>query len=120
MDMEPAMEPRALASLRALDGGAGERLREILEVFLDDGYGLILRIEETIAGRNARRLHGFARQLSTSGAHVGAAGLVAICLELERLGAKGKAVEAAVYMDDLRMAFDLVEAEIHEHLAEGH
>jgi len=114
------MEPRALASLRALDGGAGERLREILEIFLDDGYGLILRIEETIAARSARRLRGFARQLSEIGAHVGAAGLVAVCLELERLGEVGKTAEAGVYMDDLRKEFDLLESEIHEHLAQGH
>ena len=120
MDLEPAMDPRALASLRALDGGAGERMREILEIFVDDGFGLVLRIEEAIAARNARRLHGFARQLSSSGAHVGAADLVAICLELERLGAQGEASEAAIYMDDLRKAFDLLDAEIQEHLAEGH
>jgi hypothetical protein len=87
---------------------------------VDDGYGLILRIEEAIAARNARRLHGFARQLSASGAHIGAAELVAVCLELERLGGRGHTVEAAVHMDALRKAFDLLEAEIHEALAEGH
>ena len=109
----------ALESLRALDGGVGERLREILEIFLDDGFGLILRIEEAIAARNARRLRAYARQLSATGAHVGAARLVAICLELERLGERGQAANAGIHMDDLRKAFDLVEAEVHEALAGG-
>jgi len=113
------MDPRALSALRALDGGAGERLREILEIFLDDGFGLVLRIEEAIAARNGRRLRGYARQLSASGAHVGAAELVGICLELERMGERGRVVEAAVHMDALRKAFDLVESEIQEHLADG-
>lgn len=117
---EPALDPRALASLRSLDGGAGERLREILDIFLDDGFGLVLRIEESIAARNPRRLRGFARQLSVSGSHVGAAELVAVCLELERMGERGRVVEAAVHMDALRKAFELVESEIHEHLADGH
>ncbi|HKJ24386.1 MAG TPA: Hpt domain-containing protein [Myxococcota bacterium] len=120
MVSESAMDSRALSALRALDGGAGERLREILEIFLDDGFGLVLRIEEAIAARNARRLRGYARQLSASGAHVGAAELVAICLELERMGERGRVIEAAIHMDALRKAFDLVEAEIQEHLADGH
>jgi len=114
------MDPRALAFLRALDGGAGERLREILELFLDDGFGLVLRIEEAIAARNGRRLRGYARQLSASGAHVGAAELVALCLDLERMGERGRVVEAAIHMDALRKAFEGIEAEIHEHLADGH
>jgi len=117
---EAALDSRAIAVLRDLDGGVGERLREILELFLDDGIGLVLRIEEACAARNPRRLRGYSRQLSSSGAHVGAAELVAVCLDLERLGERGRVTEAAVHMDDLRKAFDLVEAEIHELLAEGH
>ena len=120
MDVEPAMDPQALASLRSLDGGAGERLREILEIFLDDGLGLVLRIEEAVAARNGRRLRGFARQLSGSGANVGAARLSAICLELERLGEQGRLNAAIPHLDDLRKAFERVESEIHENLAEGH
>lgn len=120
MECTTAMDPRALASLRALDGGAGERLREILEILLDDGLGLVLRIEEAVAARNPRRLHAYARQLSGSGAHVGAAELVGVCLELERLGARGRAAEAAVHMDALRKAFDGLESEIHGQLAYGH
>ena len=120
MDVQPAMDPRALASLRALDGGAGELLREILELFLDDGYGLLLRIEEAIASRNPRRLWSLARQLSASGAQVGAAELVAVCLELERLAARGQGQEAAIYMDALRKAFESIETQMNEILTEGH
>jgi HPt (histidine-containing phosphotransfer) domain-containing protein len=120
VEFETAMDDRALAALRSLDGGAGDRMREILEIFLDDGYGLVLRIEEAVAARNPRRLRGYARQLSASGSHVGAARLVAICMDLERLGDQGRSDEAGVLMDDLRKAFDGVEAQVHEVLAEGH
>ena len=120
MDEAPALDPRALASLRALDSGAGERLREILELFVDDGYGLVLRIEEAVAARNGRRLRSFARQLAGSGAHVGAADLVAVCLELELLGEHGRTADACDQLDPLRKAFMLVEAEVHELLAQGH
>jgi len=115
-----ALDPRALATLRALDRGAGGVLREILELFVDDGYGLVLRIEEAVAARNPRRLRACARQLAGSAAHLGAADLVAVCLEIERFGARDQATAAAGTMDDLRKAFELVEAEVHDLLAEGH
>lgn len=120
MHDEPALDPRALASLRALDSGAGDCLREILEVFVDDGYGLLLRIEEAVAARNPRRLASVARQLSGSGANVGAARLSAVCMDLEQLGARGEFGGLDDPLEALRKAFDQVEAAVDEVLAEGH
>jgi HPt (histidine-containing phosphotransfer) domain-containing protein len=120
MDDDSALDASALASLRALDAGVGDRLREILEIFVDDGYGLLLRIEEAAASRNARRLESAARQLSGSGANVGAAVLAAVCMELQQRGARGELSDLAGTLAALRKAFDRVEAEVHEALAEGH
>jgi HPt (histidine-containing phosphotransfer) domain-containing protein len=116
---EPALDPSALASLRALDRGAGEILRVMLDLFLDDGYERVLLIEDSIATRSPHRLRTYAHQLASSAAQLGAAHLVAVCLDLERLGARGGATRAAVHMDALRKAFDLAEAEIHAILADG-
>ena len=118
-DSEPALDPHALASLRALDRGAGEILRVILDLFLDDAYELILLIEDAIASREPRHLHSHARQLASCAAQLGAADLTAICFDLERLAARGQTVQAAPHMDALRKAFTLAEAEIHELLADG-
>lgn len=114
MDGSPALDPRALATLRSLDAGVGERLREILEIFVDDGFGLLLRIEEAAAAGNPRRLERTARQLSDSGANVGAFDLATACMELQRLGARGQMSELDGPLDVLRKAFDRVEAEAQE------
>jgi len=120
LDFEPALAPTALAALRALDHGAGEILRVMLDLFLDDGYEMILLIEDAICSNDADQLHTYAHLLATTAAQLGAADLTAICLDLEPLAAGGQATQAALHMDALRKAFDLAEAEIHELLADGH
>jgi HPt (histidine-containing phosphotransfer) domain-containing protein len=119
-ELEPALDPTALAALRALDRGAGEILRTLLDVFLDDAYELILLIEDAIASNQPEYLSAWSRQLATTAAQVGAADIAALCLDLDLLAARGQTVHAAALMDALRKAFDLAEAEIHEHLANGH
>ncbi len=114
MDQAPALDPQALATLRSLDAGVGDRLREILEIFVDDGFGLILRIEEAVASRNPRRLERTARQLSDSGANVGAFDLATACMELQQRGARGDLGELDDALTTLRKAFDRVEAEAQE------
>lgn len=116
MDGSPALDPRALATLRALDAGVGDRLREILEIFVDDGFGLLLRIEEAAAARNARRLERTARQLSGSGANVGAFDLATACMELQQRGRRGQMTDLDGPLTILRKAFDRVEAEAQEML----
>lgn len=118
--MHAALEPGALDSLRRLDGGAGEVLREILEIFRDDAPELILRIREAVMARSARRLRYAATMLTGSSANVGAAALSCIALDLKGLAERDALDGAILPLDALMKEFERVAHEVDALLAEGH
>jgi HPt (histidine-containing phosphotransfer) domain-containing protein len=118
--MHAALEPGALDSLRRLDGGAGEVLREVLEIFRDDAPELVLRIREAVMARSARRLRFAATLLTGSSANVGAAALACIALDLQQI-AEREAMDRAVRpLDALMKEFERVAHEVDALLADGH
>lgn len=120
MDLPDALDSRALDALRRLDDGAGEILREILEIFLDDAPTLILRIREAVMARNPRHLRSAAYLLTGSSANVGAAALSGIAMDLERIGGAGGVDGADVPLHALVKEFERVAAEADALLAGGH
>jgi len=120
--MEPstALDLRALDALRRMDDGAGEILREVLEIFMDDAPALILRMREAVMARNPPRLRSAASLLTGSSANVGAAVLSGIAMDLERIGGAGCVEGANLPLHALVKEFERVAAEADALLAGGH
>ncbi len=107
---DTVLDPTVIESLRDLDEGAGDLLREILDLFLDDAPGLAARIREAVAAGNAEQLRTSAHTLKGSSANVGAIHISAVCLELQKLGDAGTTEGTADLLDRLAKEFDRSES----------
>lgn len=81
----------ALDTLLDMIGGDAAALSELIESFLDEGPGLIDRIERAAAGGDAEALRQAAHTMKSSAADFGATELSRLCREMETLGRAGRA-----------------------------
>lgn len=113
-DAEPGPAPRrplapALdkAALLARVGGREDRLRRIIQVFLDESSVLMAALREAIAGRDASGLKRPAHSLKGAAGVFGVPGVVEAASTLESLGHAGDVAGAAE-------AYRRLEEELHD------
>ena len=86
-DAQPAINPRALDSIRQLPGANGALLvNKVIDVYLADAPE---RLAQMHAATDADALLKAAHSMKSSSANVGAERLAALCKELEMIGRSG-------------------------------
>ncbi len=86
-DAQPAINPRALDSIRQLPGANGALLvNKVIDVYLADAPA---RLAQMHAATDADALRKAAHGMKSSSANVGAERLAALCKELEMIGRSG-------------------------------
>lgn len=106
--MNPAVDPAAITALRELNPEEPGFLRELIDVFLDDVPQRIAELEKSLATTDASLLTRAAHTIKGSSSNFGAAGLVQVSLELEKLGKTGDFAAATALVPRLKSEFALV------------
>jgi CheY-like chemotaxis protein/HPt (histidine-containing phosphotransfer) domain-containing protein len=89
-------------------GGEPEILRQLVEMFLEQGTARMRSVEEALALGDARKLEHGAHALKGTAATLGMSRLRDTAYTVERLGSEGKATEAAGAVLEMRAAMDEV------------
>jgi HPt (histidine-containing phosphotransfer) domain-containing protein len=98
------------AALRERVEGDMELLREIIELFLEDGPRLIAEVRAAVAAGDAVALKRAAHTLKGAASNFGAGAVVAAALELETMGRTGDLSGAAPVRDRLEAALCALDA----------
>ncbi len=89
-DAEPAINPRALDSIRQLPGANGALLvGKVIDAYLADTPARLAQMHAATDADNADALRKAAHGMKSSSANVGAERLAALCKDLEMLGRSG-------------------------------
>jgi two-component system sensor histidine kinase/response regulator len=89
-DAEPAINPRALDSIRQLPGANGALLvGKVIDAYLADAPARLAQMHAATGANNADALRKAAHGMKSSSANVGAERLAALCKDLEMLGRNG-------------------------------
>ena len=106
--MEPAIDPQAIAELRAMNPGDDSFLRELIQIYLEDSPQRIAEIEECLEQGDAVRLTRAAHSLKGSSSNFGATQLRAISEKIEHLGRDSALGEVPATLPELKAEFDKV------------
>jgi HPt (histidine-containing phosphotransfer) domain-containing protein len=113
MSGDAVLDAAALDRLRDLnEEGGPDLVVEVLTLFLDDAPARVEVVDATLAAGDAPGLERAAHGLKGAAANIGARRLVAVCHQLERLGAGGLLPDAAPGVAALRAEFETLRAEI--------
>jgi CheY-like chemotaxis protein/HPt (histidine-containing phosphotransfer) domain-containing protein len=105
-DSKPVtFDPTALDTLLQTIGGDREALGELIESFLEEGPGLISRMESAAKEGDSNDLHRAAHTMKASAADFGASELSELCREIEALGRAGDTGGAAQLAGRAAVAF---------------
>ncbi len=105
-DANPAaFDPAALDTLLDTIGGDRAALGELIESFLEEGTGLIARIESAVRGGDADALRRAAHTMKSSAADFGALELSRLCREMEAIARQGSVTGAAALSERAAAAF---------------
>ncbi len=111
-DGSGAHDPVIAAALQALGGGDPQFLAELIETFLEDAPGLLRQLRAAEDAGDADTVRLLAHGLKSNGAEFGALALSERCKELEMLGRSGQLGGAAALLDQVELAYRLLEAEL--------
>jgi CheY-like chemotaxis protein/HPt (histidine-containing phosphotransfer) domain-containing protein len=98
-----------LAKLRRLAGDDQDFLLEILDTFLEDAPGLLLKMRGALQAGDAAALRIAAHSLKSNSAEFGAMDLSTVCRELEGMGKEGDLGQAAGKLEAASAEYDRVE-----------
>jgi two-component system, sensor histidine kinase and response regulator len=94
MDDAGALDPKALAAIRELDDGEGTILSEVVAIFLDEAPRHLQALSRALQAKDAGELARVAHAFKSASGNVGAARVVKLCKELERVGRSGELADA--------------------------
>jgi HPt (histidine-containing phosphotransfer) domain-containing protein len=107
---EAPLEPCALDGIRALQQpGRPNLVRRVIDLYLESAPQLLARIRASLAEQDAHSLTDAAHSFKSSSANVGAAGLAALCKDLEAQGRSGDLTAAAQAVAGIAVEFERVE-----------
>lgn len=86
----PAIDPAALAQLRAVMGDDDDAVDEVIDAFVTSTPNLLAALRIAAGAGDAAGVQGTAHSLKSSSATVGALTLVALCKALEAMGRAGR------------------------------
>ncbi|HEX4605220.1 MAG TPA: Hpt domain-containing protein [Candidatus Angelobacter sp.] len=94
--------------------GDMELLRELIDVFADEGPRMLARIEDAIRHGSAADLEKSAHKIKGSVLQFSAHAAAAIALELEEMGRRGSVAGAEPLLQRLKQEIDLLQAALNE------
>lgn len=106
----------ALEALLDMIGGDAAALSELIESFLEEGPGLLARIEQAAGGGDAETLRQAAHTMKSSAADFGAMELSRLCREMEALGRAGRADGATALSLKAAAAWQAAETALRGHM----
>lgn len=118
MPDNPALEPSAIANLRALSPDDPNFLRELIDIYLEDSPKRLAEIEAALAQQDGPTLIRAAHTIKGSSGNFGATQLARLALEVESHGKAGRLADAAAALPRLKEEFARVAAALRE-LAAG-
>jgi PAS domain S-box-containing protein len=117
-EAEAPLDESVLESLRELQGeGEPDILRELIALFLDDIPPQLAALREAIAGDDAHSVERIAHTLKGSSGNMGAKRMVAICSELQDVGASGNLSNAPELLERLGGEFGRVRTALEAEIA---
>jgi two-component system, sensor histidine kinase and response regulator len=112
-----AIDPRALAALRALQiAGRPDIVRTTILLYLEHAPQLLINLKEAAASNDLDAMAYASHSLKSSSANVGAVALSAHCKELETLVREGTLVNASDLVGLIARAYGSAEAILLAHL----
>jgi len=116
MSAENPIDPISIETIRDLDEGAGDVLREIIDLFLRDAPSKIVRIQQAVDRSDAGEIAQGAHSLKGSAGNFGAHGLVALCARLEQLGKDGDIVKGPDLLRQVEQELDRVSSALKDEM----
>jgi HPt (histidine-containing phosphotransfer) domain-containing protein len=111
-DGVPAINPKVIAELRAIQAGTSGFLVELIEEFLKETRVLIGKLRDGLAAHNARALEQAAGALKSSCGNLGAQPMSRMCVELQAASQKGDWTGATKLLRSLEAEFRMVQSEL--------
>ena len=111
-----AFDPKALDNLLEVIGGDREALAELVESFLQEGPGLMARIETAARAGDADGLRLAAHTMKSSAADFGARTLSHLCRTMEALGREGRTDGAVTLSEAAAASYRAAAAALRGHL----
>jgi HPt (histidine-containing phosphotransfer) domain-containing protein len=108
MPDNPALEPSAIANLRALSPDDPAFLRELIDIFLEDSPKRLAEVEASLAQNDGPTLVRAAHTIKGSSSNFGATHLARLALEIEMHGKAGNLPAAAAIVPALKDEFGRV------------
>ncbi len=103
-----ALDAKALASIRELDDGEGAILAEVIAIFFDETPRHLEGLRNAVSTRDAPELARVAHAFKSASGNVGAAGVVKLCRELERVGRSGELADAPPLLREIEQQVEAV------------
>jgi HPt (histidine-containing phosphotransfer) domain-containing protein len=86
----PAINPKVIAELRAIQGGTPGFLAELIDQFLKEAHALIAKLRDALAAHDARAFEQAAGALKGSSGNLGAQPMSRMCVELQAASHAGE------------------------------
>ena len=103
-----ALDVKALASIRELDDGEGAILAEVIGIFFDETPRHLEGLRNAVSAKDASELARVAHAFKSASGNVGAAGVVRLCRELERIGRSGELADAPPLLLEIEQQVEAV------------
>jgi PAS domain S-box-containing protein len=103
-----ALDTKALASIRELDDGEGAILAEVIGIFFDETPRHLDGLRNAVDAKDASELARVAHAFKSASGNVGAAGVVKLCRELERIGRSGELADAPPLLREIEQQVEAV------------
>ncbi len=103
-----ALDAKALASIRELDDGEGAILAEVIGIFFDETPRHLDSLRNAVNAKDAAELARVAHAFKSASGNVGAAGVVKLCRELERIGRSGELGDAPPLLREIEQQVEAV------------
>lgn len=108
-----AINPKVIDELRALqNAGAPGFLVELIDLFLKEAEGHVLKLRESYAARDARTFERSAHTLKGSCGNLGAQAMSRICADLQAVGHGADWARAGEVLPALEQEFRAVKTEL--------
>ncbi len=103
-----ALDVKALAGIRELDDGEGAILAEVIGIFFDETPRHLDGLRNAVNARDAAELARVAHAFKSASGNVGAAIVVKLCRELERVGRSGELADAPPLLREIEQQIEVV------------
>jgi histidine phosphotransfer protein HptB len=108
----PAINPKVIAELRALQAGTPGFLVELIDQFLKEAQALIAKLRDALAAHDARAFEQVALSLKGSCGNLGAQPMSRICVELQTAAHAADWTRATKLLRGLDAEFRMVQSEL--------